>query len=202
MRFARLRRSLRCAFLRQAQDRLFDSDALLRISAQDDIVLRGGFGEDYVGYFGLFDEQIWLRFEHFAHFYAVLLLVALRARRPYGGAAGGVEEAELDAYGVGYFAHDAAEGVDFADEMALGDASDGRVAGHLRDEVEIEREQGGAHAHAGRGRGRLAAGVSGADDDYVVLFSKGHISTASILARSKRKRGDRSRRALVVSSLP
>jgi hypothetical protein len=148
----------------------------MRIFAQDDIARR----KDNVGDFGLLDEEVWLRFEHFAHFYAVLLLVALRAGRPDGRAARGVQKSELDTYGIGDFAHDAAEGVDFADEMALGNASDGGVAGHLRDEVEVEGEQGGAQAQAGRGHGRLAAGVSGADDDYIVLFGKRHSS--SILA--------------------
>ena len=78
-----------------------------------------------------------LRLEHLAHLHAILLLVALRARRPDGGAARGVEQAELDADGVGDLAHDSAERVDFAHQMALGDAADGGVAGHLRDEVEI-----------------------------------------------------------------
>ena len=86
------------------------------------------------------------------------------AGAPDGGAAGGVEEAELDAAGVGDFAHDAAEGVDFADEMAFGYAADGGVAGHLRDEVEVEGEEGGAQAHARGGGGGFAAGVAGADD--------------------------------------
>ena len=58
-------------------------------------------------------------FEHFAHFDAVELLVALGARTPDGGAARGVEQAELDADGVGDLAHDAAEGIDFAHQMAL-----------------------------------------------------------------------------------
>ncbi len=150
-----------------------------RFGRDDNLI--GDVGEDYVGYFGLLDEEIWLRFEHFAHFYAVLLLVALRARRPDGGPAGGVEQTELDAYGIGYFAHDSAKGVDFANEMTFGDAADGRVAGHLRDKVEVEREQGGAQAHASRGHRRLTAGVSCANYDYIVLFSKWHRPAASIL---------------------
>jgi hypothetical protein len=49
-----------------------------------------------------------LGFEDLAHLDAVKLLVALGARAPDGGAARGVEEAELDADGIGDFAHDAA----------------------------------------------------------------------------------------------
>ena len=65
---------------------------------------------------------------------------------------------------VGDFAHDAAEGVDFADEMAFGYAAYGGVAGHLRDEVEVEGEEGGAQAHARGGGGGFAAGVARAYD--------------------------------------
>jgi len=65
--------------------------------------------------------------------------VARRAWRPDGGAAAGVEQAELGADGVGDFAHHAAERVDLAHEVRLGDAADRRFAGHLRDEVQIHR---------------------------------------------------------------
>ena len=115
-----------------------------------------------------------LGLEDFAHFYAVKLLVALGAGGPDGGAAGGVEQAELDADGVGDLAHDAAEGVDFADQMALGDAADGGVAAHLGDEVEVHGDEGGFEAHARGGHGGFAAGVAGADYGYIVLFGKCH----------------------------
>jgi len=65
--------------------------------------------------------------------------------------------------------------------MALGDAADGGVAGHLRDEVKVKREQSGAQAHAGRGHGRFAAGVSGADDDYIVLFCEWHTGNVTFV---------------------
>ena len=106
--------------------------------------------------------------EHLAHLQAVLLLVALRAGRPHGRAARGVQQAELDADGVGDLAHDAAEGVDFADEVSLGDAADGGIAGHLRDEIDVQGEERGAQAHAGGGHRGLASGMAGADHDYVV----------------------------------
>ena len=95
------------------------------------------------------------------------------AGAPDGGAAGGVEEAELDAAGVGDFAHDAAEGVDFADEVAFGYAADGGVAGHLGDEVEVEGEEGGAEAHARGSGGGFAARVAGAYDEDVEGFREG-----------------------------
>ena len=93
---------------------------------------------------------------------------------PDSGAARGVEQAELDADGVGDFAHDAAERVDFADEVALGHAADGRIAAHLGDEVEVHGDERGLEAHARGGHGRFAAGVPGAHHDDIVLFSKSH----------------------------
>ena len=123
--------------------------------------------------------EVWLVFEDFAHFYAVEGFVALGPRGPDGWTAGGVEEAELDSGGVGDLAHDSAEGVDLADEMAFGDAADGGVAGHLRDEVEIEGENGGAEAHARGGHRGFAACVAGAYDYYVELFGDAHTSILS-----------------------
>src|SRR4029077_16169190 len=115
------------------------------------------------------------RFQDLAHFQAVGLLVALGARRPDGGTAGGVQQAELNADGVGDFAHNAAEGVDFADQVALGDATDGRIAGHLCDEVDVQGVESSPQAHAGGGHGGLASGVSSTDDDDVELFGELHV---------------------------
>ena len=135
---------------------------------------RGGGFNDEVDDLGLLDEEVGDGLEFFAHAGAVEGFVALGAGAPDGGAAGGVEEAKLDAAGVGYFAHDAAEGVDFADEMALGYAADGRVAGHLGDEVEVEREEGRSEAHARCCGGGFAASVACADDQDVELFGESH----------------------------
>ena len=117
-----------------------------------------------------------LGFEDFAHLDAVELLVALGAGTPDSGAAGRVEQAELDADSVSYFAHNAAERVDFADQMALGHAADGRVAAHLGDEVEIHGDEGGFEAHARRSHGRFAAGMARAHHGDIVLFGKCHLS--------------------------
>ena len=138
-------------------------------------VSRAGFLDDEVDDFGLADVEAGLGFENLAHLDAVELLVALGAGAPDGGAAGGVEQAELDADSVGHLAHDAAEGVDFADQVALGHAADGGIAAHLGDEVEVHGDEGGFEAHARRGHGGLAAGVSRAHHGNVVLFRKSHL---------------------------
>ena len=131
---------------------------------------------DQICDFGLLDFQIWLGFEDLAHFQAIGLLVALGSRRPDRRAAGGVQQAKLDANGVGDLAHDAAESIDFADQMAFGNASDGGIAGHLRDQVDVQRVERGLQAHARGSHGGLASGMTGADDNYVELFSELHES--------------------------
>ena len=73
----------------------------------------------------------------------------------------------MDAGQVGGAAHQAVEGVDFADQVALADAADGGVAGHLADAGAAVGDQDGAGAHAGGGGGGFAAGVASANDDDV-----------------------------------
>ena len=115
-----------------------------------------------------------LRLKHFAHLYAIELLVALRPRTPHGRAARGIEQAELDAYGIGHLAHDAAKSVHLAHQVALGHAADGRVAAHLRNQVHVHGDECGLEPHARRGHGRLAAGMTRAHHNHIVLFGKGH----------------------------
>jgi hypothetical protein len=130
--------------------------------------------EDEVDYFGLADVEVGLGFEELTHFYAVELLVALGAGAPDRGSAGGVEEAELDADGIGDFAHDAAKGVYFSDKMAFSYSANGWVAAHLGDEVKVHGDEGGLEAHAGGCHGGFAAGMTCADHGYIVLFGERH----------------------------
>src|SRR5205085_8627266 len=58
-----------------------------------------------------------------AHLGAVEVAVGLGARRLHCRPAAAVEQAELDAGGVDDFAHDAAERVHFAHQVAFGDAA-------------------------------------------------------------------------------
>ena len=67
---------------------------------------------------------------------AVELAVGLGARAAHRRALAAVEDAELDAGGVGGAAHQPVERVDLAHQMALAEPADGRIAGHLADRVE------------------------------------------------------------------
>ena len=63
----------------------------------------------------------------------VELAVGLGARSLNSGPLAAVEDAELDAGGVGGAAHQPVERVDLAHEVALAEPADRRVAGHLAD---------------------------------------------------------------------
>ena len=103
------------------------------------------------------------------------MLVALGAGRPDGWSTRSIEQAKLDANRVRDLAHDAAEGIDFANQMAFGNSAYGGVAGHLRDQIYVQRVEGSLQAHAGRGHGGLASGMTGANHDNVELFGEGHL---------------------------
>jgi hypothetical protein len=124
--------------------------------------------------FGLLDEEVGDGLELFAHAGAVESFITLCAGAPDGGAAGGVEETELDAAGVGDFAHNAAKSIYLPHEVSLRHSTDRRVAGHLRDEIKVQREERGAEAHAGGGGSGFAAGVASTNDEDVEMFREGH----------------------------
>ena len=64
-------------------------------------------------------------------------------------------------------AHHPVQRIDLANEMALGQAADRRIARHLADGFELMGQQQGPRAQPRRGRGRLAAGMTAANDDDV-----------------------------------
>jgi len=130
--------------------------------------------DDQTCHFRLFDLQIRLRLENFAHLQPVGLFVALRPRRPDGRAPRSIQQAELDADRVSDLAHDAAERVDFANQVTLRDATHRRIARHLRDQVDVERVERSLQPHARRSHGGLASGMASADDDYLELFRALH----------------------------
>ena len=72
----------------------------------------------------------------------VLVFVGFGAGGLDGGAFGFVEHSELDAGGVDGVGHEAAEGVDFADDLAFGEAADGGVAGHSTDGEGVHGDHG------------------------------------------------------------
>ena len=95
---------------------------------------------DELRYFRLLDVKIGLTLEHFAHLEPVLLLIALRAWRPDCRSARGVQQPKLDTYCVSNLTHYAAQGIDLANKVPLGNTANCRIARHLGDQVHIQRE--------------------------------------------------------------
>ncbi len=98
------------------------------------------------------------------------LLVALGPRRPDGRAFRGIQHAPLDAGGVRVQAHHPAEGIDFPDHVALGKPANRRIAGHLRDRVEVLGQHGHLAAEPGGRHGGLHPGMAGANHNHIVTL--------------------------------
>ena len=77
------------------------------------------------------------------------------------------EDAEVDAVADDGARHDSIQGVDLTDQPALGEAADGRIAGHFADRVGPVGGEQGPRTQPRRRRGRLTAGVAAADDDDI-----------------------------------
>ena len=93
--------------------------------------------------------------------------IRLHARRAHRRTLAGVERARLDRGRIRGARHDAAQRIDFLDEVTLADAADGRIAAHLAERLDGLRQQQRARTHArGRERG-FGARVSATHDDYV-----------------------------------
>ena len=93
--------------------------------------------------------------------------VRLGAGRADRCALAGVEGPELDSGLVRGDRHGAAQRVDLLDQMALADAPDRRVAGHLPQRLDVVRQEQRAATRPGRRERRLGAGVPAADHDHV-----------------------------------
>jgi hypothetical protein len=100
----------------------------------------------------------------------ILMLISLGARRPHRGPAAPVEQLELDAGRVDRSPHESPERIDLAHQVALSGASDGGIAGHVRDGIYGERAQ--PHLATGL-RGcprRFGSGVASADYNNIEIM--------------------------------
>ena len=163
---------------REDDGRRFEDLAYLRLDAAHDTVL-----DDQALDARLPHLQVGGALEHALAARAIRGLVGLRAAGANGRPFARVQKSKLDSGLVGRQAHLAAEGVDLADQVALADTADGRVAGHLADVIEVEREHQRARAHPGRGERGFDSGVAGADDDDVVVHGESAIMACEGAAR-------------------
>ena len=111
------------------------------------------------------------------HGQSVQLAVGLGARAAHGGTLAAVEDTELDTGAVDGAAHETIQRIDLAHQLALGEASDGGVAGHFPDGFRAMGEQEGARSHARRRRRRFTPGVAAAHHDYIGNLRSRHGAT-------------------------
>ena len=93
--------------------------------------------------------------------------VHLGACGAHGRALAHVQGAELDARRIGPEPHHAAQGVDLAHHVALGQAADGRIAGKIAQAVQVAADQQHVETQPGQSHGGFGAGVAAACDDAV-----------------------------------
>ena len=111
---------------------------------QDDSCYIAGVDNEVID-FTLDDRQVRLRTELSLHCLFVELAIRLRTRAADGRALTAVENAELDAGGIGHAAHDPVQRIDLADEVTLAQPADGGVAAHLSDRRELMGDEGRRH---------------------------------------------------------
>ena len=100
--------------------------------------------------------------------------VGLRARPANGRALAAVEQAELDAGRIGDAPHQPVHGVDLANQMALAEPADRRIARHDADRLEAQRHQSGLRTSARGSTGRLATSMAAAHHHHIIVI--GHFS--------------------------
>ena len=106
------------------------------------------FRQDF-RHFRLLDPQVFLQLQGVLHDLLIAAAVCLGPEGPDRRALAPVEHTVLDAGFIGGAGHFAAQGVDFADQVALAGAADGRIAGHIAHRVQVDGEADCSQAHTG-----------------------------------------------------
>ena len=113
------------------------------------------------------DNEIGLILDHAPYRGLVKDAVGLGTGRPDRGTLSLVEDSELDACTIGSQSHGATQGIDFLDQMALADATDCRVAGHLTKGFYVVGQQQRLAAHACRRESGFGTCMAAANDNDV-----------------------------------
>ena len=99
---------------------------------------------------------------------AIELAIGLGTGPPHGRPFGEIERPELDPRTIDRPTHDAVQGIDLANQVALAQAADRGVARHLTDRFDPVGQQQGPGAQARSRRCRFTAGVAATDNDDVI----------------------------------
>ena len=116
----------------------------------------------------LMDIKVGGLFQRVLHPDMIALAVCLHPQAVYGRAFAPVEHTALQVGRIGGKAHQAAQCIDLAHKMPLGRAADGRVAGHIADEIQRQREHRRPGSQPRRRVGSLYSRMPRPDDDDIV----------------------------------
>jgi len=103
------------------------------------------------------------------HGLGVFLLIGLSSGRLYSWAFATIQQLELYSRLVDVLGHLTAQGIDLSYELPFCYSTDGRVAGHFRDAVEINCEKERVHSHASSRKSCFTSGMSSANNNYVMF---------------------------------
>ena len=123
----------------------------------------------------LMDIKVGGLFQRVLHPDMVSLAVSLYPQAVYGRAFAAVEHPALQVGRIGGKAHQAAQCIDLAHKMPLGRAADGRVAGHIADEIQRQREHRRPCPQPCRRVGSLYSRMPRPDHDDIVGSQFVHI---------------------------
>src|SRR5450631_11346 len=142
--------------------------------------------EGEVRHFLLKEGQLRLVLEHAADGALVELPVRLRARGAHRRPLARIQGTKLYTRMIGRTRHRAAQGIDFANQMALADSADGGVAAHLPQGIDALREEQRTQAHACRRQRSLGAGMAAAHHDDLEGVCECHDSSCRAHGEKRR----------------
>ena len=120
------------------------------------------------------DRQPRLVFELFADRHAIQLTICLRARSTHRGTFASVQNAKLDTRLVSGQRHFTAQCIDFPDQVALADAANSRITGHLSEGIDAVRQQQGIDTHARSRKRGFGTRMPAADHNHIETPVKIH----------------------------
>src|SRR5436190_9982329 len=107
-----------------------------------------------------------------SHFRAIKGAVCLCAWGLHCRAPRTIQKSELNSRAVYNMAHYSAKCVNLPDDVAFCDSTNGRIARHLADQVQVERHQCGFRPKTRRRRSRLTSRVPRTNDYHIKTFVK------------------------------
>ncbi len=120
-----------------------------------------------------------MRIQKMAHHLMIDAAIALGPGGAHGRTLAPVQQPVLQCRAIRSPSHQAAQRIHLMDQVALADAADGGIAGHLRNGIEVLRDQPHARTPTGRGPGRLTAGMARTHDDDIHLVGVFHVKHRS-----------------------